>query len=243
MNLLLLSPEDFESDGRAVVHGRRARHVSRILRAGVGDELCVGLIGDRIGTGSIVSLDARELVLDIRLEREPPAPLAATLVLALPRPPVLGRVLAAATSFGVKRIVLLHTRRVEKTYWEARALQPGPLHEKLVLGLEQARDTILPEVLLRPRFRPFVEDELPSLLTAARGVFAHPEPEASSAIGIPTPAVVAVGPEGGFLDHEVERLRAAGMQPVCLGPRALRVETAAAALLGRLSSDTAVPNL
>lgn len=234
MNLLLLGPEDFERDGRAVVHGRRARHVKRILRASVGDELCVGLLDDRVGSARIVSLDARELVLDVQLDREPPPPLAATLVLALPRPPVLGRVLASATSFGVKRIVLLHTRRVEKTYWQASALAPDALRGKLVLGLEQARDTVLPELLLRRRFRPFVEDELPSLLADARGVFAHPGAAPDASIGIPTPAVVAVGPEGGFLDHEVEALRAAGMQPISLGARPLRVETAAAVLLGRL---------
>jgi RsmE family RNA methyltransferase len=237
VNLLLLFPEDFEHEGRAVVRGRRARHVSRILRASEGDSLCVGLVGERIGSATIVSLDARELVLDVRLEREPPPPLAATLVLALPRPPVLGRVLAAATSFGVKRIVLLHTRRVEKTYWDASALAPDALQEKLVLGLEQARDTTLPELLLRRRFRPFVEDELASWVEHARGVFAHPEPagdDAGGPIELPTPAVVAVGPEGGFLDREVEQLRAAGMRPVSLGPRALRVETAVAALLGRL---------
>jgi len=189
-------------------------------------------------------------VLDVRLEHDPPPALPVVLVLALPRPPVLGRVLAAATSFGVKQIVLLHTRRVEKTYWQASALEPEALREKLVLGLEQGRDTVLPTVALQRRFRPFVENELPSLLSGAHGVFAHPLDAAEAArpdrtgtsgtsvgaghgIELQTPAVVAIGPEGGFLDHEVEHLQAAGMQAVSLGPRALRVETAAAALLGR----------
>jgi RsmE family RNA methyltransferase len=234
VNLLLLFPEDFEDDARAVVRGRRARHARKILRARPGDELCVGLVDDRIGRARVVALDARELVLDVRLEHPPPPPLAATLVLALPRPPVLGRVLSAAASFGVKRIVLLHTRRVEKTYWQASALAPEAMRERLVLGLEQARDTVLPELWLRQRLRPFVEDELPDLLGGARGVFAHPGQRARGDVAIATPAVVAVGPEGGFLDHEVDLLSRAGMEPVSLGPRVLRVETAVAALLGRL---------
>lgn len=234
MNLLLLFPEDFESKERARVTGRRAHHVKRILRAAPGDELCVGRVDDQVGSASIVSLDSRELVLDVRLERDPPPPLPATLVLALPRPPVLGRVLAAAASFGVKHIVLLHTRRVEKTYWQAGAVEPEALREKLVLGLEQARDTTLPELSLRRRFRPFVEDELPGLLKGAHGVFAHPGDDPATAIELATPAVIAIGPEGGFVDGEIDRLRDAGMRPVSLGKRALRVETAAAALLGRV---------
>jgi RsmE family RNA methyltransferase len=46
--------------------------------------------------------------------------------------------------------------------------------------------------------------------------------------------VAVVGPEGGFIDAEVELLGAAGFRAVSLGVRALRVETAMAALMGRL---------
>ena len=236
MNLLLLFPDDFEADGLARVRGRRAHHVRRILRSKVGDELCVGLLDDRIGSATIAALSAEDLVLEVRLEHDPPPPLPATLVIALPRPPVLGRVLAAATSFGVKRIVLLHTRRVEKTYWNAGALLPGSLREKLVLGLEQGRDTVLPHIELKQRFKPFVEDDLPRLLEGAHGVFAHPTWPTTQPLAIETPSLIAVGPEGGFIDYEVERLRETGMETVSLGRRALRVETACAALLGRVRS-------
>lgn len=234
MNLLLLADDDFETPTRARVEGRRARHVRRILRAGPGDELSVGQIDGKIGRGTIVALDSHQVVLDLQLVHPPPPPLAATLVLALPRPPVLGRVLAATASFGVKRIVLLHTRRVEKTYWQARALEPDALRDKLLLGLEQARDTVLPELLVRRRFAPFVADELPAWLEQAHGVFAHPGGKPDPVAALRTPAVILIGPEGGLLDSEVKRLRDTGMRGLSLGERPLRVETAVAALLGRI---------
>ena len=62
---------------------------------------------------------------------------------------------------GVKRIVLIGARRVERSFWNSRVLREPALHEQLVLGLEQACDTVLPEVLLRTRFKTFVVDELP----------------------------------------------------------------------------------
>jgi RsmE family RNA methyltransferase len=236
MNLLLLDDDDFATATRVSFGGRRAHHVRRILRAAPGDTLSVGRIGGEIGTGTILSLDTDRCILEVRLDTPAPTPLPATLVLALPRPPVLGRVLAATTSFGVKRIVLLHTRRVEKTYWQARALEPAALEEKLRLGLEQARDTLLPEIVIRRRFRAFVEDELPHWLEGKHGVFAHPAASPDPIAGLETPAVVLVGPEGGLLDTEVDPLCQAGMRPISLGPRALRVETAVAALLGRVPS-------
>jgi len=114
-------------------------------------------------------------------------------------------------------------------------MEPAHLREQLLLGLEQARDTQLPELWLRPSFRDFLRDDLPGLLARASGVFAHPSQSSSTCPArLDAPCVVAVGPEGGFLDTEVEALANAGMRPVSLGPRALRVELAVAALLTRL---------
>ena len=51
---------------------------------------------------------------------------------------------------------------------------------------------------------------------------------------IGAPALLVVGPEGGFIPYEVEKLQAAGCEPVSLGARILRVENAISSLLGRL---------
>lgn len=234
MNLLLLRDEDFDGDEHARVRGRRCKHVRRILKKAAGDTLVAGRLNGAIGTAKILEISKEELVVAVDLREEAPPPLPVVLILALPRPLVLGRALAAATSLGVKHIVLLHTRRVERTYWQANAMEPTALEQKLCLGLEQARDTLLPELWLRERFKPFVEDELPQLLEHATGIFAHPRAESPCPPRLSVPSVVAVGPEGGFVDFELEKLQEAGMQAVSLGVRALRVETALTALLSRL---------
>ncbi|MEK6744742.1 MAG: 16S rRNA (uracil(1498)-N(3))-methyltransferase [Nitrospirota bacterium] len=236
MNLILLFPDDMISDERTRITGRRLRHVLEVHRAGVGDELVVGMLGGRIGTGRVTQVDSSLLEMDVLFDRDPPAKLPFTVVLALPRPKVLRRVLHALAVMGVKRIVLVNAARVEKSYWQTPFLKTEAIGRQLVLGLEQSRDTSLPEVLLRERFKPFVEDELPGMMKDSLALVAHPGAAAACPRDVRTPATLAVGPEGGYVPYEVEKLVSIGFTPVSLGERVLNVETALPALIGRLMS-------
>jgi RsmE family RNA methyltransferase len=99
--------------------------------------------------------------------------------------------------------------------------------------LEQSCDTILPQVYLRPRFKPFVEDELPDISSGTTAYVAHPGTGMDCPRTFQNPASLAIGPEGGFIPYEVEKLQSCGFIPVNLGERILRVETAVPVLLSR----------
>lgn len=204
-------------------------------RFAVGDRLRVGELHGRLGQGEILQLDDRQARLHVTLSDPPPPPLPCTLLLALPRPKMLKRILVDATSMGVKRICFVNSYRVDKSFWSSPLLAPAALAEKCRLGLEQAIDTVLPEITLHPRFRPFVEDELPALVAGTQALVAHPAGTRECPRGTTRPTTLAVGPEGGFIPFEIELLRdAAGFEAVTLGTRILRVDTAVPALLGRL---------
>ncbi|MBZ0156775.1 MAG: 16S rRNA (uracil(1498)-N(3))-methyltransferase [Alphaproteobacteria bacterium] len=235
MNLVLLFEDDFiAGTSRVCLKGRRLRHVLTVHRAVAGDSLCVGLAGGAIGTGVITRLDSTVLEMEILLDRTPPPPLPATLLLALPRPKVVKRVLLIAATLGVKRIILLNAFRVEKSFWQSPALEQESIAGQLIIGLEQSRDTLLPEILLRPRFKPFVEDELPALIRGTLPLVAHPGSPRPCPRSVNRPVTVAVGPEGGFIPYEMEMLAACGFTAVNLGERILRVETAVPFLLAKL---------
>ncbi|MGE6663257.1 16S rRNA (uracil(1498)-N(3))-methyltransferase [Pseudomonas sp. NPDC077408] len=234
MNLLLLEAADFVAADRVVLRGRRLTHLHEVHRAEAGECLRVGLLGGQMGQGQLLRLDATEAELKIELQQTPPAKLPVTLLLALPRPKMLRRVLQTVASMGVPKLVLLNSYRVEKSFWQTPFLEPQAIREQLLLGLEQARDTVLPEVIIEKRFKPFVEDRLPQLVAGTRGLVGHPGDYPACPRALSEPVTLAIGPEGGWIPYEVEKLTEAGLQPVQLGDRILRVETAVSVLLARL---------
>lgn len=234
MNHILLCEDDFIDANHVRLHGRRYEHAREVLKVSSGKVLQVGLLGGKTGSGTVLAINGSELLLDVVLEDEPPEPLAATIILAMPRPKVFKRVLQGITAMGVKNVILFNTWRVDKSYWQCPALEPCALREQLMLGLEQSRDTTLPKIYLEPRFKPFVEDRLPSIAAGTCALVAHPGSEQACPVNVQQTVTLAIGPEGGFTNYEIEMLIAAGLTSVHLGNRPLRVETAVPALIGRL---------
>jgi RsmE family RNA methyltransferase len=234
MNIILLHPEDFAAADRVRMRGRRLQHVRTVQRAAVGDVLRVGLLDGRLGDGVVTAIDDAQLDMTVALSRQPPAPALLRLVLALPRPKALRRILQCVAAIGIKDIVVVNTWRVEKSFWASPALAAAALRDELLLGLEQGGDTVLPRLSLEPRFKPFVEDRLPQWSATTRRLLAHPSAAAPCPRGLNEPATLAIGPEGGFIQYELDALAAVGFEAVTLGPRPLRVEHAVAALLGRI---------
>jgi RsmE family RNA methyltransferase len=235
VNLLLLEDGDFVAEDRALLRGRRLKHLHEVHRAAAGDSLRVGRLGGAMGEGRLLRLEAAEAEIEVPpLELAPPAKLPLTLLLALPRPKMLKRVLQTVASMGVPRLVLLNSYRVEKSFWQTPFLEPAAIREQLILGLEQARDTVLPDVVIEKRFKPFVEDRLPQLAAGTQGLVGHPGDYPACPRAVAGAVTLAIGPEGGWIPYEVEKLQEAGLQAVQLGERILRVETAVTALLARL---------
>lgn len=234
MNLLLLKPDDFSGEDLAEVSGRRFQHLKKILKVVTGQTLCVGILNGKTGIGTITEITSHSIRLSVRLETEPPTPVECSLILALPRPLMLKRILQSITSLGIKNIHLIQTDAVEKSYWSSSDLNPDILEEQLLLGLEQGMDTLLPTLTLHRQFNAFCRDTLPRLAVNKLCLLAHPGDYPPCPANIGAPMTLAIGPEGGFTEKEVETFTHHGFSQVKMGKRILRVETAVTALLGRL---------
>ncbi len=235
MNLMLFAAEELSADARLALtaQDRRTQHLNKVLKVAVGDSIKVGQVNGDIGSGTILSVSDKGVELSITLVSAPPPGLNLTLILALPRPKMMRRVVENIAALGVKHLILINAYKVEKSYWQTPWLSAEVLEHHCQLGLEQAGDTHMPRIETRKLFKPFVEDVLPPLVAGRSAWVAHP----GGTQGIPaTPQsmVLAIGPEGGFTSYEVEKFVEAGCRQFNLGPRILRVETVIPALLGRL---------
>ncbi len=234
MNLLLLQAENMLGEHLAEVSGRQVQHIHETLNVQIGSTLTVGLVNQKVGLASIIELDEKHVRLDINWLSEPPKALPLTLIIGLPRPKMLKRIIQTATTMGVKELYFINSWKVEKSFWQTPWLCDEKILENCTLGLEQAKDTLMPRIHLRKLFKPFVEDELGSISEGSLKLLAHPISDKACPADIQQQTTLIIGPEGGFTPYEVGKLEEVGFETVHLGARILRVETAVPVLLGRL---------
>ena len=243
MNRILFEGNECSSQGGRVSLGpddRRTRHLRNVLHARTGDTLRVGRINGFAGEATLVSDDESGILLDVRLDHPAPEPWL-DIILAMPRPKVLHRLWADLATVGFARIFIVNAAKVEKYYFDSHWLNEATWRPLLIEGLEQAGATRLPEVHVRHALRPFVEDEVPALFHGAAKWIAHPRlPDAPPRPVAEHPnqrPVIAVGPEGGWTDFELGLFFNAGFQPLSLGDRAFRSDTACIALAGAIRAS------
>lgn len=233
MNVILLNQEQIHQHTAIIHDPNTIKHIKTVLGAGVGDVLKVGQIGGLLGTAIIRQIDDVVVLDDVHLTKKSPDKLDLTVVLALPRPKVLRRLVMDMTAMGVSQMVLMNSYRTDKSYWGSPLL--ARLDEFVLEGLQQGVDTIPPKIILAKRFKPFVEDELSAMIGDGRAMVAHPYTQTRLAdyLADGLPKVMIVGAEGGFIPYEIKLLQSVGVQAVSFGDRILRTEAAVNALLGR----------
>jgi len=197
----------------------------------VGDVLKVGALNGKIGSAKILQINAESSVLEIQtLDSDPPPCLNLSLIVALPRPQMIKRILQSVATLGVHTVYFIQSSRVEKSYWQSPVLEKNEIHRQLLLGLEQGSATQYPRIELHQRFIPFMHDILPNRVAQARCFIAEPGPHSSlSTVTKGKQNIVAIGPEGGFIDKEIALFKERGFTSVSLGNRILKVETAVVA--------------
>ncbi len=243
MNIILFEANELVDDC-VVLNDQRAKHIVKVLQSRTGDSLRVGMLDGNIGEARVVSVKRKfpfVVELSVHLTGQPEPPPAIDLLLALPRPIMLKRILSQVTALGIHTIHLVNANRVEKSFWDAGLLGEEEYRPHLIHGLEQAVDTCLPKIRKHRHFRPFVEEYLPELVTQYSSLLlAHPFAKQKLSQCLPETAekiLYAVGPEGGWVDFEVEKLLATGMCAFSMGRRILKVDTAVVAIHSRISQE------
>jgi RsmE family RNA methyltransferase len=232
VNLLLLELGELADDGTCVLRDRRAQHLRAVLGVAPGSIVRAGVLGGAIGTAEVLADDGDALTLRVTATERAREPLAVDLILAVPRPKVLARVIETCAAFGVRRIELTNAWRVDKSYLRSPKLLPDALAHAARLGAEQGATTHVPEIRVHDRFMTMLDRELEPALK----LVAHPgsAPIERAIVGPPLPCVLAIGPEGGWIERELATLVDRGFVACAIGAPILRVEAAVSAALGQL---------
>lgn len=247
MNVILCEPHEVDADGLVTLTDVHAMHVREVLKAAAGEQLRVGIVDGPLGQAEVVSIEDGRVELRCGFDRLAAAPERppVDLLLALPRPKVMRRLWAQLAAIGVGRIILTNAARVERHYFDTHILQEATYRPLLIEGLQQARDTRLPRVSVHRQFRKLVEDDLAGFCEidgVNTRLVAHPGAHPGAALASASPAglrrrpraLLAIGPEGGWNDFELDLLQRHGFELMAMGPRVLRTDTACIALLALL---------
>lgn len=237
MNIVLL-PKD-TTDIHTITDPLTCRHIRTVLAATAGDHIKVGLLQGKLGQATVSHITETAITLTgIHCPTMPPAKLDLTVILALPRPKVLRRLILDMTAMGVQQLYLVNSYRSEKSYWQSDVLQR--LDEFVQEGLQQACDTIPMTITLRKRLKPFVEDELAAIIADKQALIAHPYAtkhftqtwQATTCDSPHIGHVLVIGAEGGWIPYEVDLFTRHGCTPVSIGSRILRTENVVNVLCG-----------
>ena len=234
MNILLLTPQDFQPDGLAVVSGRRFEQLTGVIGVAPGKICKAGVLGGDRGTGEVVAVDDKVVTIRFTAQRPAPPKIGVTLIAALPRPNTFVKILHCATAMGVDEIRFIQTFKVEKSYWQSPKISPETAEKEVILALEQSGDTVMPKLFFHRDFREFINHDLPGIAAGAPSYIGSPS-AVLTASKLDAPYInLAIGPEGGFTETEEKLFQQNGFTPVSLGSRTLRSEFAVAALLAKL---------
>jgi len=240
MNLILVHTDELDDENHCVLSGERARHIREVLKAGPGQSVRIGLLNGPFGSGTVERVDPHAVVLNCVFEQKIPPKPRIDLLLAMPRPKVMKRLWAQLSALGIGRIVLLRADKVERYYFDSHVIEPEFYRNLLFEGLQQARCTHCPEVMVRPLFKPFVEDELDPLFSNHLRLLA--DPSGTERLGsllassnMTDRVLLAIGPEGGWTPYELKLLLDHDFQLFGMGRRILRSDTAAIGLISMLA--------
>src|SRR5262249_50547682 len=216
--------------GPVELTGAEAHHLATVRRFRAGDAVCLFNGDGREYAACVVHVERRRIALHVMGVGDPERELPFALEVAAPLPKGdRGQFLVEKlTELGVTRFVPLTT---ERSVVHPREGKIEKLQRYVIEASKQCGRNVLMEIAPVEAWASYCR----RADARALRILAHPgEPELAPARH--QSVCLAVGPEGGFTDEEVELARAAGWQMNGLGPRTLRIETAALLLASRLTA-------
>ena len=218
------------NDTSAVLRETQAAHLARVLRAQVGQEFDI-VAGGRVRRGVVQSIHENAVEFSLHEEVTAATPLPFIVGMSIIRFERLEWAIEKLTELGVERVVPIAAQRSEKHLTQAAAKRVERWRKIARESAQQSRRVNAPEIGEPIRLMQWLEEKQDGV----RLLLSEHEHDRglreSVGTGLPSKTIyAAIGPEGGWTEVELASFEKHGWQPVSLGPRILRAETAAIAV-------------
>jgi|SRR3954468_604451 len=224
--------DEVEGD-RAALLGEHAAHLSKVLRAQVGQQFDVAANGS-VRRGEITNVSAQrvEFLLHETLDAAPSGQREVTLLLSIFKFDRLEWALEKAVELGVSTIVPVIAQRTESHLASSAAKRVERWRRIARESSQQSRRNTEPEIAAPIKLQDAVAKQSGTRVLLSE----HEAPERVSLKKIidlhqTEPLTLAIGPEGGWTQEELDLFKKSGWLFASLGPTVLRVETATIAAL------------
>ena len=248
MNIIILFESDKQEDGSYCLTDSRAEHIRTVLKSAPNDILEIGILNGQKGKAAVESIDENKIVLsNLILENFSAPNPTIDIIVALPRPQTVKKVLFTSAMMGVRNIFFIRSNRVEKSFFHSVVLEEDNLKQHLIEGLQQGKNTMLPSVSIHDKFKPFMQDSLRNFYEEKNELplMLLPDLDTPNTLHDVIPVktgiqnegshlLFAIGPEGGWVPFEVEMMESLGFQKFKLGDWTLRVEHALTACIAQV---------
>ncbi|MCM0648830.1 16S rRNA (uracil(1498)-N(3))-methyltransferase [Clostridium swellfunianum] len=230
MHKFFVQKQNF-SDDRAFIEGDDVKHIYKVLRLEAGENVSINDCQGKEYLGKIE--DVNKIKVTVKLLEELPvnneSPVNIFLYQGLPKSSKMDLIVQKATELGVKEITPVITERVVVKSELGEFKKVDRWNRIALEACKQCKRTLIPSINTPIEF-----EELMSKLQSMNLIVVPYENETGFGVKNLINEVkhevkdiaIIIGPEGGFEEDEIEKLKASGAYIVTLGPRILRTETA-----------------
>lgn len=249
MNIILFSEKDRKGESFVFEQGdERYSHITKVLKLKTGDSFKAGIINSELGMAHIKEMKKDKIIFDFVANARPSPLHPLHLILGIPRPIQLKRLLKDVATMGVSSIHLVGTVLGEKSYITSSLIANNEIGKHLIEGVAQAGSTLIPSHHIYSSLYVALEqnailgkNELKAhnvrrLLFDVENANAKETLPLDSVFAKDEEFVLAIGSERGWVKSERELFKKQSFSTVTLGNRIMRCETATIAAISYVLS-------
>ena len=224
-------PKESICDSRVTIQGEDVKHIIKVLRLQKGAIISINNCDGQEYIGEIISTDKKEVLVNIgeEVSLNNESPIEVYLFQGLPKSSKMDLIVQKGTELGVKEITPVITERVVFKN-EIREYKKLDRWQRIALeACKQSKRSLIPTINPPIEFEKMLEflKKMDLIVVPYENEAGYGIKNVIQNLQVEVKKVgIIIGPEGGFEEEEIKRLKGLGAHIVTLGPRILRTETA-----------------